>query len=89
MAHKVDELLEAELNDAKSQLKVGGIYCHYKNPERYYKIIGFAVQEATEKICVIYQAQYSKKFTFVRDLDSWLENPVISGKKVARFTLIQ
>ncbi len=76
MAHKGHEAIGKEIDDAKKRVKIGGIYSHYKNPDMLYEVIGFAVQESTDKLCVIYQAKYGKKLTFVRDLDSWLEEPL-------------
>jgi hypothetical protein len=85
MNNKGHETLEDELNQAAKKVKVGGIYYHYKNPNNYYKVVGLGIQEATDKICVLYQAEYNKKLTFVRDLGSWLENPEFN---VSRFSLV-
>lgn len=87
MAHKNQIGLERELNQAAEMVKVGEIYSHYKNPQNHYQVIGLGVQEATDKICVIYQAQYGGKFIFVRDLDSWLDTVDVDGVKVLRFKL--
>ena len=89
MPHKSHEQLEEELNVAKSKVVVGGIYAHYKHPENLHKVIDLGTQEATDKICVIYQSLYGKKLTFVRDLDSWLETPELNGTKVERFKLVK
>ncbi|MCL5785023.1 MAG: DUF1653 domain-containing protein [Patescibacteria group bacterium] len=89
MAHKNPQILEDELKQAKRLIKVGGFYTHYKNPLNTYKVIELAIQEASDKICVIYQAEYNKNLIFVRDLDSWLENPEVNGQKVIRFKLVE
>lgn len=89
MSHKTHEEIEKELREAKKLIKLGGLYSHYKKPERLYKIIGFATQEASDKICVIYQAEYGKKLIFVRDLDSWLNSTLVNGKKITRFKQVK
>jgi len=73
---KTDHIPESELlkklNDAKKLVKVGGKYFHYKNPDQFYIILDLAIDEATENVSVIYQAQYSKKIIFIRTLKSFL-----------------
>ena len=81
--------IEKELQEARKHIKIGGTYSHYKNPQNLYKVIFLATQEETDKICVIYQSEYGKKLLFVRDLDSWLDNPEVNGEKVERFKLVE
>lgn len=88
MSHKSHEDIEQEIQEAQTIIKIGGIYSHYKNPKNLYKVISLGTQEATDKICVIYQAEYDNKLIFVRDVDSWLGNPVVNGKTVQRFRLV-
>ncbi|MDE1860564.1 MAG: DUF1653 domain-containing protein [Candidatus Micrarchaeota archaeon] len=73
--HKDHEVLARELEAARKQVRIGGTYSHYKNPDRLYKVIGLGVQEVDDGICVIYQAQYGKELIFVRDLDDWVKEP--------------
>lgn len=89
MAHKNQTELEKELNQANQKVLVGRIYSHYKNPQNHYQVIALGVQEATDKICVIYQAQYGGKFIFVRDLDNWLEIVDVKNNKIPRFELVK
>ena len=90
MSHlKTHEELQQELNEAEKLVKIGGIYAHYKTPKNLYKVIAFGTQEATNKICVIYQAEYGKKLIFVRDVDTWLDKPVVNGKKIPRFKFVK
>ncbi len=86
--NKTQEELEVALQDAHTKIVVGGTYVHFKNSEHTYTVIGLAIQEATEKICVLYQPNYGNKLLFVRDLDVWLETPEFNGKNVPRFRLI-
>ncbi|MFA4855539.1 MAG: DUF1653 domain-containing protein [archaeon] len=71
---------------AKTQVKVGGIYSHYKNPEHLVKVIALGTQEATDKLGVIYQEAANKNLVFVRDLNIWLERPL---KDIPRFKLVK
>jgi hypothetical protein len=86
MPHKSHEELEMELGIAKTHVRVGGIYSHYKNPSRLYKVTAIGIQEATDKLCVIYQDATNEKLIFVRDLDLWLEEPT---KGMPRFRLVK
>jgi hypothetical protein len=87
--HKSQEILIEELKQAKQQVKVGGLYYHYKNPDQAYKVVHLAVTEWNDKICVIYQAQYGEKFIFVRPLRSWLAKNKYNGHIVNKFTPIE
>lgn len=51
--------------------------------------MGLGFLEATDELCVIYQAQYGEKLTFLRPLTIWLEKVEWEGKTVPRFTKIQ
>lgn len=86
MPHKSHLIIEKELEMAKTQVKVGGIYSHYKNPEHLVKVIALGTQEATDKLCVIYQEAANKNLVFVRDLNIWLERPL---KDIPRFKLVK
>mgnify|MGYP000694539200 CR=1 FL=1 len=84
------ETLNKLIFTASKSVRVGAIYRHYKYPDRKYKVIMLAVQETTEKICVIYQdVAHDNSPAFVRDLDSWLEIVEWEGEIVPRFILIE
>ena len=85
--HKNHNQLHQELEEAEKQVVVGGIYAHYKYPENTYKVINLGFIEATDSVCVIYQATYDQKLVFVRPLDSWLEILDWKGREIARFRL--
>lgn len=84
--HKSQAALANELNTAKENVIVGGIYYHYKNPSDNYKVLNVAITEWDDKVCVIYEAQYGEKLIFVRPLESWLDQVEWQGKLVQRFT---
>lgn len=88
MSHPPEEETLKLLAEAGKKVIVDSIYFHYKNPQNTYRVLHLALQEATDKVCVIYQAQYGSKLIFVRDLDSWLESVIIDDQTVSRFTKI-
>lgn len=87
--HKTQGVLIKDLEQAAKLVKVGGQYLHYKNPDKAYKVIGLAIMEADETVCVIYHAQYGEKLIFVRPLTSWLDKVDWQGKTENRFTLLE
>lgn len=85
MAHKSEDILQKEINKARKLVEVGGLYYHYKHPEKYYIIESIAIIEETEEVCVGYRALYGKGFFWIRPLKVFLEKVEIDGKKVPRF----
>jgi hypothetical protein len=85
--HKPANTLTNALTEAATKVNVGGFYTHYKSPDKTYKVIKLAVTEWDDQICVIYEAQYGDKLTFVRPLNSWLDKVEWQAKLVDRFTL--
>ena len=45
---------------------MGDRYYHYKHNENLYKIIAIGFIESIEKCCVVYQAEYGDRITWVR-----------------------
>lgn len=88
MSHRSFAELNDEIKKAREHVSVGGLYSHYKHPQNLYRVVGLAIQEATDKVCVIYQPQKNKQTLWIRDLDNWLEKPVVDGKVVDRFRLV-
>ncbi|MCA9324596.1 DUF1653 domain-containing protein [Candidatus Saccharibacteria bacterium] len=85
MEEKLSEVeLQNRLHTAKRQVEIGSLYKHYKGG--LYKVIGVAIEEKDNSIAVIYQAQYGKNLTFIRELDIWLEEVEFEGQKVKRFS---
>jgi hypothetical protein len=80
--HKDHAQLQTELAAARTQVQVGGVY-----PSNHYKVIGLGWREATDELCVIYQAEYDPTLVFIRELSSWLETPDLHGQPVPRFIL--
>jgi 8-oxo-dGTP diphosphatase len=78
--------LSARLAEAAKQVTIGARYMHYK--QLSYKVVGIALREEDYEPCVIYQAEYGDKVTWIRPVSSWVEEVEVSGKKVKRFTKV-
>lgn len=87
--HKQQLALKKEIEAAKTKVTIGAQYWHYKDRDKVYEIIGVGFLEATDELCVIYQAQYGERLTFLRPLTSWLEQVAWAGQTLPRFTKIQ
>lgn len=84
--HKEQLEIKQELEEAQKKVEVGALYTHYKGADKIYKVIGLGFMEANNELCVIYQAQYDKRLTFIRPLTVWLEQVEWEGKTVPRFS---
>lgn len=74
-----------------SELKINGVYRHYKN--KLYQVIGVGHHTETLEELVFYRALYnSEEFgseaLWVRPKDMFLETVEVEGKQVPRFTLV-
>ncbi len=89
-SHQDHEALNKLLFDASKSVVVGAAYRHYKYPKRKYKVVMLALQEDSQKVCVIYQdIARTDAPPFVRNLDSWLESVEWEGLVVPRFIRIE
>jgi len=78
--------LSAKLAKAIKQVTVGARYMHYK--QLTYKVVAIALREEDNEPCVIYQAEYGDRLTWIRSVTNWVEDVEADGKKVKRFTKI-
>ena len=76
----------AELEQAQTQVKVGAQYRYYKAADKIYTVLNLAFQEEDNELCVIYQAEYEERLTFLRLLASWTMMVEWKGKMAPRFT---
>lgn len=83
--HKQQLVLAQEIEAAKRQIVIGATYQHYKGVDKLYTVTGLGFLEATDELCVIYQAAYGERLTFLRPLTSWLEQVEWDGQTVPRF----
>ncbi len=88
-SHQNHEALNKLLFDASKNVVVGATYRHYKYPKRKYKVLMLAIQEDSQKVCVVYQdVARTDAPPFVRNLDSWLESVEWDGETISRFMRI-
>ena len=81
--YKINETLAKYNYNAQ----VNELYYHYKRPDRYYRVLNIGIDKETEKVVVIYQAQYGNNLVFVRSIGNWCDNIEIDDKTcVKRFT---
>ena len=81
--------LDERLTKAQEAVTVGSHYAHYRDPEKHYKVLSLALLESSLEPCVVYQAQYGDRLTWVRALNDWASTVSLdSGKKVDRFQKI-
>lgn len=74
-----------------SKVPIGAIFRHYKGKE--YRILNIGRHSEDLGLCVVYQGLYEcERFgphpIWIRPLDMFLEEVVIDGKQIPRFTLI-
>jgi hypothetical protein len=69
----------------KTELKIGGIYNHYKGDR--YKVVCVARHSETLEELVVYQALYGSGNLWVRPKKMFLEKVKADGKLVPRFEL--
>ncbi len=89
MEHKPGEQIVSDIEFASKQIEVGVRYSHYKDPSKVYLVIGFGTLEATDELCVLYQAEYSPGLTFIRPVNQWSEYVQWQDNLVSRFTKIE
>lgn len=78
--------LSTRLAKAAQQVIVGARYTHYK--QQSYKVLALALREEDNEPCVVYQAEYGDRITFIRPVVNWVEEVEVDGKKVKRFEKI-
>ena len=49
-------------------------------------MLALALREADNEPCVIYQAEYGGKLTWIRPVANWIEDVEVDGKTVKQFT---
>lgn len=82
-AHSSEEELATML--ANIPINRDEIYYHYRNPDKHYRIITIALDEAGEKPMIIYQAMYGKCLTWSRSYEIWTQSVEHEGKTIPRF----
>lgn len=85
-SHLSESQLVNRLQQVLLVVEVGAKYMHYS--QKLYTVIDVAINEANNEPCVIYQADYGKRITFIRPLTVWAEHVLVGGKEVPRFAKI-
>lgn len=89
MGHTKYEELSKSLDNLKSKVFVGDRYRHYKHNQNFYKIIAIGFIESTEEPCVVYQAEYGDKLTWVRTEAEFFSKAIKEdGMEVDRFVKV-
>ncbi len=88
MAHKESKELLSDLDKLRQLAKVGDRFFHYKHPDQFYHILAIGFIEDTETPCVVYEAEYGDKFTWVRTQDEFFAKVDSDGTQVDRFTKV-
>jgi hypothetical protein len=76
--------LSSKLAQATKLVTAGTRYMHYK--QLSYKVVALALREEDNEPCVIYQAEYGDKLTWIRPVANWVEELEVDGKQTKRFT---
>jgi hypothetical protein len=71
---------------ARRNMVKPGRYRHYKGNE--YEVIGCARHSETEEEVVVYRALYGDRGLWVRPIAMFMEQVLIGGKPVPRFSLL-
>lgn len=74
-----------DLVKAREDVIVGARYSHYKNPDKYYRVVDLGIDEATDKVTVIYR---DDMIVWVRLLEVWKEMVEHNGEMVPRFSRV-
>lgn len=89
MSHEfTEEQLEQKLAEAGKRIEVGALYGHYKDRSQTYRVLMLAIMRYTLEPCVIYEAQYGKRLTYMRTIPEWFLPATLDGKQVERFQKI-
>ena len=86
--HQPLATLSEAIKVAATQVEIGGLYSHYKNPQKPYTVTGFVILESTDEVAVLYEVQEegAPRITFARPLSGWLETVEWQGMVVPRFS---
>lgn len=89
MTRKNSQQLLSELDNLKQRINAGDKFYHYKHPDQFYHILAVGFIEDTETPCVVYEAGYGDKITWVRTEDEFFSKAKLEdGKEVDRFTKV-
>jgi hypothetical protein len=91
MAHTSHIELAGRTAAAQTEVKVGELYYHWRNPGQHYSVLNVGVNEADEQIVVVYELQADKPIVWVRPLrgeDGWLTPVMQDDQEIPRFNRV-
>ncbi len=87
MSHSSEDLLKQALDKVSQEVRVGGVYVHYKDPTKMYEVLALAISESDEAVEIVYNALYGKHLVFTRPMSSWCDDIEVNGAVTKRFVL--
>jgi hypothetical protein len=87
MAHLGQKQLSKIVTEAQTKVSVGAKYHHYKDTDQQYEVLAIALDEDTQKPCIVYKALYGKEIVWMRTLENFLEEVETDQGKICRFNL--
>lgn len=84
------EELFSRIVDAQSKVEIGGVYSHFKNSERLYRVEDIALLQIShadydEQAVVIYSAVEDPEIRWVRPLTDFCSEVEVDGQKQPKF----
>lgn len=70
-----------------SNIKIGGLYYHYKNPSAPYMVLNVGLQENSHQPMVIYCPINDPKLIWIRPVSEWNQKITDGDQSYTRFTL--
>lgn len=92
MAHLSHIELASRVAAARTKVKVGELYYHWRNPDQHYRVLNVGINEADEQIVVIYELQTDQPVVWVRPLrgkDGWLTPVMQNSREIPRFSRVK
>jgi hypothetical protein len=84
-------MIQASFEVPQHAPQIGGIYVHYKNLHKEYKVTGISLNSDSSEWYVeyvpLYEGAVASKFN--RSLSSWLDQPILDGKEVTRYAFVR
>ena len=89
MGHKDSLELLSELDNLRQKIKVSDRFFHYKHQDQFYTVLAVGFIESSEEPCVVYQAEYGDKFTWVRTEAEFFSKATLEdGTQTDRFVKV-
>lgn len=77
------------LAEASQNVAVNGIYQHFKDTTKRYKVLGFTLNKSEDEVDVLYEPQYGAGLWCNRLLREWVELVEDEDGMVPRYQLVE